>query len=135
MLDLSQANLKYQGGNNADPKVAIDVPEGGLFKAQGSDLGPILDPSSSSAVFSVAQDSTLEATSSLTIADTAATAALVTTATGSDPKSELVLSGTLAVEDTLELQKVDKDNGLTLVQTSTFKLKSRNLKAHLRRCP
>ena len=129
LLDLSKATVKYE-----DPaagtlnNVALKAQSGGEIKLKGEDIATLLgDGSTSGAVFDIGSGSQLTAAGDLTLKDDAL---IKTTATSGTQKAEIVLANgaTLAAEGTLELQKFDATNGLTLagkdatLQAGTLKL-------------
>lgn len=126
LLDLSNATLKYKDDNVATNNVTLTVQDGGEIKVKGDDLGKLLVKGKSGAVFDIQAQSKLSVTGNLTLSDPTL---IVKTATAANQTSEIVLSGsgTLAVADTLELQKFDATNGLTIntnatLQAGTLKL-------------
>ena len=129
LLDLSKATVKYKD-NPASTiyNVKFAAQSGGEIKLKGEDIATLLgDGQTSGAVFDIGSGSQLTAAGDLTLKD----AALIkNTATTQDQKSEIVLANgaTLAAEGTLELQKFNATNGLTLagkdatLQAGTLKL-------------
>ena len=129
LLDLSKATVKYkENPATTTYNVKFEAQSGGEIKLKGEDIATLLgDGQTSGAVFDIGSGSQLTAAGDLTLKD----AALIkNTATTTDPKSEIVLANgaTLAAEGTLELQKFDATNGLTLaganatLQAGTLKL-------------
>ena len=131
LLDLSKATVKYKDTATATANVTFQAQSGGEIKLKGEDIATLLgDGQTSGAVFDIGSSgSQLTATGDLTLQD----AALIKTQATSTPntqKAEIVLANgaTLAAEGTLELQKFDATNGLTLagkdatLQAGTLKL-------------
>ena len=117
LMDVSNATLKYKDENTATNNVTISVQNGGEFKAKGDDIGKLLgDGTKSGAVFDIKANSKITATGNLTLS----APTLLAKAAGTTAQIVLEDSGTLAVVDTLEIQKFDKDNGLTLNANSTL---------------
>ena len=117
LMDVSNATLKYKDENTATNNVTISVQNGGEFKAKGDDIGKLLgDGTKSGAVFDIKANSKITATGNLTLS----APTLLAKAAGNTAQIVLEDSGTLAVVDTLEIQKFDKDNGLTLNANSTL---------------
>ncbi len=117
LLDLSKATVKYEDQANAKANVTFQAQSGGEIKLKGEDIATLLgDGQTSGAVFDIGSSgSQLTAAGDLTLKD----AALIKTQATSTPntqKAEIVLANgaTLAAEGTLELQKFDATNGLTL---------------------
>lgn len=132
LLDLSKATVKYKENPAATTyNVKFLAQSGGEIKLKGEDIATLLgDGQTSGAVFEIdSSGSQLTAAGDLTLKD----AALIKTQATSTPntqKAEIVLANgaTLAAEGTLELQKFDATNGLTLagadatLQAGTLKL-------------
>ncbi|MCK0514921.1 autotransporter domain-containing protein [Anaerobiospirillum sp. NML120448] len=132
LLDLSKATVKYkENPATTTYNVKFEAQSGGEIKLKGEDIATLLgDGQTSGAVFDIGSSgSQLTATGDLTLQD----AALIKTQATSTPntqKAEIVLANgaTLAAEGTLELQKFDATNGLTLagkdatLQAGTLKL-------------
>ena len=125
LLDLSNATLKYKDPNAANPanNVTLSVQSGGELKVKGDDLGKLLVNGKSGAVFDIQAQSKLSVTGNLTLSDPA----LLAKQAGTTSQITLADNGTLAVADTLELQKFDATNGLTIntnatLQAGTLKL-------------
>ena len=129
LLDLSKATVKYKDPATATANVTFQAQSGGEIKLKGEDIATLLgDGSTSGAVFDIGSSgSQLTAAGDLTLQN----AALIKdSGTGSNQKSEIVLAdgATLAAEGTLELQKFNATNGLTLagkdatLQAGTLKL-------------
>ena len=117
LMDVSNATLKYKDENTATNNVTITVQDKGEFKAKGDDIGKLLgDGTKSGAVFDIQANSKVTATGNLTLS----APTLLAKAAGNTAQIVLEDSGTLAVVDTLEIQKFDKDNGLTLNANSTL---------------
>ena len=131
LLDLSKATVKYKDTATATANVTFQAQSGGEIKLKGEDIATLLgDGQTSGAVFDIGSSgSQLTATGDLTLQD----AALIKTQATSTPntqKAEIVLANgaTLAAEGTLELQKFNATNGLSLagkdatLQAGTLKL-------------
>ena len=128
LLDLSKATVKYkENPATTTHNVKFEAHSGGEIKLKGEDIAFLLDDGSKSgAVFDIGSGSQLTAAGDLTLK-----AALIkTTAATTGRNSDIFLDNgaTLAAEGTLELQKFDKTNGLTLagkdatLQAGTLKL-------------
>ena len=129
LLDLSKATVKYkENPATTTHNVKFEAHSGGEIKLKGEDIAFLLDDGSKSgAVFDIDSGSKVTAAGDLTLK----VAALIKdSGTQSDQKAEIILAdgATLAAEGTLELQKFDKTNGLTLagkdatLQAGTLKL-------------
>lgn len=119
LMDVSNATLKYKDDNNSSNNITITVQSGGEFKAKGDDIGKLLgDGTKSGAVFDIQANSKVTATGNLTLTNASL---LKKAATVNGSKAEIVLadSGTLAVADTLEIQKF-ATAGLELNTNSTL---------------
>ena len=115
LLDLSKAAVKYKENPAAKTyNIKFKSKNGGEIKLKAEDIATLLgEGSASGAVFDIGSGSQLTAAGDLTLKN----ANLIKkTATANNQKSEIVLvnGATLAVEGTLELQKFDKTDGLTL---------------------
>lgn len=120
LLDLSKATVKYKDPATATANVTFQAQSGGEIKLKGEDIATLLgDGKTSGAVFDIGSGSQLTAAGDLTLKDT--DVLIKPQATTQDQKSEIVLSGgaTLAAEGTLELQKFNATNGLTLASSGT----------------
>lgn len=130
LLDLSKATVKYKDPATTTANVTFQAQSGGEIKLKGEDIATLLgDGQTSGAVFDIGSGSKVTATGDLTLKDAALIKTQATT-TPNTQKAEIVLANgaTLAAEGTLELQKFNATNGLTLagkdatLQAGTLKL-------------